>query len=106
MTPTAIGLYSGGGGIEAGFTKAGFKVLFSTDHWNLACDSLEKNFPSTVIQHADIREIAFNEIKKQFNVNSIDCVFGGPPCPAYSKSRFYRKEKKRTIGPDKLKETD
>jgi DNA (cytosine-5)-methyltransferase 1 len=27
----------------------------------------------------------------------IDVLIGGPPCPAYSKSRFYRKDKKRAL---------
>ena len=31
---------------------------------------------------------------------SISVVIGGPPCPPYSKSRFYRKEKPRALDDD------
>jgi DNA (cytosine-5)-methyltransferase 1 len=30
-------------------------------------------------------------------ISSVDLVVGGPPCPPYSKSRFYRKEKPRAL---------
>jgi DNA (cytosine-5)-methyltransferase 1 len=32
------------------------------------------------------------------SLGKIDLVAGGPPCPPYSKSRFYRKEKPRALG--------
>lgn len=95
--PTAISIYSGGGGLDFGFHKAGFKILFSTDNWKPACETLKKNFPETRVENVDIRDINFKGILKDLNAKEIDCLIGGPPCPAYSKSRFYRKEKKRAL---------
>jgi len=94
---TAVSIYSGGGGIDLGFHKAGFNIILSTDNWAPACDTLKKNFPKTKVECEDIRKINFKKIIKELGVKEIDCLMGGPPCPAYSKSRFYRKEKKRAL---------
>ena len=41
--PNVLSIFSGGGGIDLGFKKAGFDICFSTDFWQPACDTLEKN---------------------------------------------------------------
>jgi DNA (cytosine-5)-methyltransferase 1 len=94
---SVVSIYSGGGGLDLGFHKAGFKVIFSTDNWQPACDTLKVNFPKTEVVCDDIRNINFSEILIKNKLKEIDCLIGGPPCPAYSKSRFYRKEKKRAL---------
>ena len=93
--PTIVSLFSGVGGIDLGFEKAGFKTVFATDIWPTACDSLRKNFPSCEVVADDIQNVHFKKIKKQYG--SIDGLVGGPPCPSFSKSRFYRTEKGRGI---------
>lgn len=92
-----ISIFSGGGGIDLGFTKAGFKVVYSTDYVQDACDTLEFNKIGDTIECKDIREVDFTGILNHLNLTEIDCYVGGPPCPAYSKSRFYRTEKKRGL---------
>lgn len=89
-----VSIYSGAGGIDLGFHKAGFENIFSTDNSKSACDSLEKNKVTKKIVCDDIRNISFKEITKN---NKVDCLVGGPPCPAYSKSRFYLKNKQRAM---------
>ena len=42
IMPNVLSIFSGGGGIDCGFKKAGFEICFSTDFWLPACDSLEK----------------------------------------------------------------
>lgn len=91
-----VSLFSGGGGIDLGFQNAGYKITFSTDHWDIATETLSKNFPETHVIHADVREINYNKVKEVSN-GDIDVLVGGPPCPAYSKSRFYLKDKKRAL---------
>ncbi|ATI74998.1 DNA (cytosine-5-)-methyltransferase [Bacillus licheniformis] len=92
-----VSLFSGGGGIDLGFQKAGFKILYSTDVAEIACQTLKHNKVGEVVECKDIREIDFKGLFQQLNVDKIDCLVGGPPCPAYSKSRFYRTEKKRAL---------
>ena len=59
-------------------------------------DRMVADFDST-INDADevvknIRIENFNQFKEK-----VDIIVGGPPCPPYSKSRFYIKEKKRAL---------
>lgn len=94
----AISIYSGCGGIDLGFHKAGIQVLFSTDNWEPACSSLKANAISNQVTCRDIRDIDFREeLANIGNFDEIDCLIGGPPCPPYSKSRFYLKHKKRAL---------
>lgn len=95
MKPKIVSVFSGVGGIDFGFEEAGFQTIFATDHWEKACDSLKVNFPKSEVVCDDIVNVNFKKIKTQHK--SIDGFIGGPPCPPFSKSRFYRKEKKRGI---------
>lgn len=93
MKPKVVSIYSGCGGFDSGFHNQGFNIVFSSDHWKVACDSLEKNFPESEVICDDIRNLHFKKIREKHK--NIDCLIGGPPCPPFSKSRFYRTEKKR-----------
>lgn len=93
--PKIVSIFSGVGGIDYGFHKAGFEVVFASDIWNVSCNSLKENFPETEVVCDSIENIDFKEIKKKHN--KIHGLVGGPPCPPFSKSRFYRTEKKRGI---------
>ena len=44
--PNVLSIFSGGGGIDCGFKKAGFDICFSTDFWKPACDTLR-----TIVDH-------------------------------------------------------
>jgi len=92
-----ISIYSGAGGIDLGFKKAGFDIVYSTDVWDIACKTLELNQTGKVTECADIRNIDFKNLPAKLNIQEVDCLVGGPPCPAYSKSRFYLKDKKRAL---------
>ncbi len=91
-----VSIYSGAGGIDAGFRNAGFKILYSTDNWKIACESLRLNDTTSEVVCADIRKLDFGALKRKLKTN-IDVLVGGPPCPPFSKSRFYRLEKKRGL---------
>ena len=95
MKPKIVSIFSGVGGIDFGFEEAGFETVFASDIWDRACDSLKVNFPKSEIVCDDIANIDFKKIKKKHK--KIDGLVGGPPCPPFSKSRFYRKEKDRGI---------
>ena len=99
MSIKVLSIFSGGGGIDCGFKAAGFDICFSTDFWQPACDTLEKNKVGRSVKCADIRTIDYNAELSKINLKTsdIDVLVGGPPCPAYSKSRFYRKDKKRAL---------
>lgn len=90
-----VSLFSGVGGIDCGFHRAGFKTVFATDIWDVSCNSLKENFPDSEVLTEDIKNINFEEIRRKYK--KIDGLVGGPPCPSFSKSRFYRTEKDRGI---------
>ena len=55
--PNVLSIFSGGGGIDCGFKKAGFDICFSTDFWKPACDTLEKNKVGKLVVCDDILRI-------------------------------------------------
>lgn len=99
MSVTVLSIFSGGGGIDCGFEKAGYDICFSSDFWSPACETLKRNKISRLVKCADIREVNYaDELAKiGLTVADVDVIAGGPPCPAYSKSRFYRTDKKRAL---------
>jgi len=99
MQKNVLSIYSGGGGIDVGFKQAGFQICLSTDNWKPACDTLIANELGLRVVCDDIRNINYARELAAMEVaeSDIDVLAGGPPCPAYSKSRFYRTEKKRAL---------
>ena len=99
MSIKVLSIFSGGGGIDCGFKKAGFDICFSSDFWKPACDTLEQNKIGRLVKCADVRELDYEKELStiDLSLSDIDILVGGPPCPAYSKSRFYRTEKKRAL---------
>lgn len=97
--PKVLSIFSGGGGIDCGFKKAGYDICFSTDFWKPACDTLELNKVGKLVVCEDIRNIDYHkELNKiTLKASDIDVLVGGPPCPAYSKSRFYRTDFARAL---------
>lgn len=85
--PTIISLFSGAGGLDIGFKKAGFRTVFATDVWDIVCETLKENNMSDEVYCGDIRNIDFKALKKKYG--NIDCLIGGPPCPPYSQTRHY-----------------
>lgn len=95
MKPKIISLFTGAGGIDIGFKNAGFQTVFATDISDRACESFKANHPTTDVKVSDIQDIDFESIRRTHK--NISGIVGGPPCPAFSKSRFYRKEKQRGL---------
>ena len=87
IKPKVISLFSGAGGLDIGFEQAGYRTLFATDVWDIACDTLRTNNMADEVYCGDVRNIDFNTIKNSYG--EIDCVIGGPPCPPYSQTRHY-----------------
>lgn len=96
--PKIVSIFSGAGGIDCGFKAEGFETVFANDNWLVACDTFKKNFPEAEVVCDSIANIDFRFLRDKFG--EIDGLVGGPPCPPFSKSRFYRTEKKRGIEDD------
>ena len=83
--PNVLSIFSGGGGIDCGFRNAGFDICFSTDFWQPACDTLEKNKVGRLVVCDDIRSIDYDACLARIGMkkSDIDVLAGGARCPAY-----------------------
>ena len=82
-----LSLFSGAGGLDIGFHKAGYDILACVEIKDAYCDTLEANagtgklFPSSLsLRPSDIRRFDALEFKGR----GIECVIGGPPCQTFS----------------------
>lgn len=77
---TAVSLFSGAGGMDVGFERAGIKVLMANEIDKMASSTFIKNHPDTEMIVDDINNI-FPLLEKY---KGVDIVFGGPPCQGFS----------------------
>tara|TARA_B100001029_G_C14971651_1_gene400604 strand:- start:35 stop:1018 length:984 start_codon:yes stop_codon:yes gene_type:complete len=80
---TVGGLFSGIGGIESGFEKAGFKTLWSNENDPYSIRSFEHNYKHKLYPN-DIRKLEFKKLK------SVDVLVGGFPCQAFSVAGYQK----------------
>lgn len=89
-----ISLFSGCGGLDIGFHRKGFYSAVCIESNPIMCESLQANKVTKNIICDEIQNVNNRQLEKvsQIKKHDADLVLGGPPCPAFSKSRFYRKE--------------
>jgi DNA (cytosine-5)-methyltransferase 1 len=80
MVLSGLSLFSGAGGMDVGFVRAGVKVVGANDIDKDACLTYEANHLPGIIHCGDIVEY-LTDIR-QFE--GVDLVFGGPPCQGFS----------------------
>lgn len=77
MKPSVISLFSGCGGLDLGFIKAGFEVVFANDIDKEACESYEKN----IGKHILCKDIYTLDVKE---IPNADLLIGGFPCLGFT----------------------
>ena len=83
---TLVSLFSGAGGMDLGFKKAGFNILWAND-FNLDATITYKNNIGDHVIHGDICSIDSSEIPGNSDINSeenLDVIIGGFPCQGFS----------------------
>lgn len=75
-----ISLFSGAGGLDLGFEKAGFKTIWANEYDKEIWETFEKNFPSTILDRRSIINIPSIEIPETLG------LIGGPPCQSWSEA--------------------
>jgi DNA (cytosine-5)-methyltransferase 1 len=74
---TVVSLFSGCGGMDLGFYKEGFKILWANDIDPTACETYKRNIGDHIVA-GDITKIDYNTIPK------CDVLLGGFPCQDFS----------------------
>jgi DNA (cytosine-5)-methyltransferase 1 len=97
--PTCLSLFSGCGGLDLGAEAAGFRIVAATDADQTCSESYKSNFPNTPFIVEKIGKLTTAQLLEAAHLapGELDLLIGGPPCPAFSKSRFYRTEKPRAL---------
>lgn len=98
-TLSCISLFSGCGGLDVGVEAAGFRVAVATDIEKTCAATYAANFSDTPFLTGSIGGITTSTLLSASGLHKgqVDLLVGGPPCPAFSKSRFYRTEKPRAL---------
>lgn len=78
---TIISLFSGAGGLDLGFRKAGFTTIVANEYDKNICPTFRKNFPEINLIERDIRNINSSEFP-----DNVDGIIGGPPCQSWSEA--------------------
>lgn len=76
-----LSLFSGCGGLDLGFEKAGFDIPIANEFDKNIWKTFEVNHPQTKLLKEDIRKIDAKTLP-----NDIDGIIGGPPCQSWSEA--------------------
>lgn len=78
-----VSVFCGGGGLDLGFTAAGFKPLFSSDVVPAFCETIHKNLGKHIAEPHDITTLSGTSVVERVG-RTVDVVIGGPPCQSFS----------------------
>ncbi len=79
-----VSLFAGAGGLDLGFSKAGFDIVWANEYDRDIWKTYEKNHPNTTLDKRSITKVP-NE-----DVPECDGIIGGPPCQSWSEAGSLR----------------
>jgi DNA (cytosine-5)-methyltransferase 1 len=77
-----LSLFSGGGGLDLGFERAGFGHVAAYELLEICGQTLRENRPGWVVRSGEIEGDVASTAFTQFR--GVDLVHGGPPCQPFS----------------------
>lgn len=80
-----ISLFSGCGGLDLGFERAGFNIPVANEFDKTIWATFKANHPNTHLIEGDVRQIAKEDIE-QYIDGEVDGIIGGPPCQSWSEA--------------------
>jgi DNA (cytosine-5)-methyltransferase 1 len=79
-----VSFFAGAGGLDLGFQKAGFNVVWANEYDKDIWETYEKNHKSTTLDRRSIVNIESDEVPE------CDGIIGGPPCQSWSEAGSLR----------------
>ena len=73
-----VSLFAGCGGLDWGFERAGFKIVWANEFDETIHETYRLNHPNTILNTNDVRTLTGSDIP------DCDGIIGGPPCQAWS----------------------
>jgi len=91
--PRAVSLFSGMGGMDLGFQRAGIRTVLATDIDPRCIETLKANGPTTTLLPADLLDVDGITLlaKAGLRKGDVDIVYGGPSCQPFSRSNEGRR---------------
>lgn len=80
-----ISLFSGCGGLDLGFERAGFNIPVANEFDKTIWDTFKINHPNTHLIEGDIRQVNKEDIAEYIN-GDVAGIIGGPPCQSWSEA--------------------
>lgn len=75
-----VSFFAGAGGLDLGFQKAGFNVIWANEFDKEIWKTYESNHPDTILDKRSITDIPAEEVP------DCDGIIGGPPCQSWSEA--------------------
>ena len=75
-----VSLFTGAGGLDLGFEKAGFHIVWANEYDPTIWETFELNFPEIKLDKRSITDVSSSDIP------DVDGIIGGPPCQSWSEA--------------------
>jgi DNA (cytosine-5)-methyltransferase 1 len=75
-----VSFFAGAGGLDLGFQKAGFNVIWANEYDKEIWETYEKNHPHTKLDRRSLVNIPADDVPE------CDGIIGGPPCQSWSEA--------------------
>lgn len=79
-----VTFFAGAGGLDLGFSEAGFDVIWANEYDKSIWETYEKNHEGVYLDKRSITDIPINEVP------DCDGIIGGPPCQSWSEAGAMR----------------
>ncbi|MBP6386153.1 MAG: DNA cytosine methyltransferase [Pseudarcicella sp.] len=79
-----VTFFAGAGGLDLGFSKAGFNVIWANEYDKSIWETYEENHKGVYLDKRSITDVPTNEVPE------CDGIIGGPPCQSWSEAGAMR----------------
>jgi DNA (cytosine-5)-methyltransferase 1 len=79
-----VTFFAGAGGLDLGFSKAGFDVIWANEYDKSIWETYQKNHKGVYLDKRSITDVPTNEVPE------CDGIIGGPPCQSWSEAGSMR----------------